>query len=261
MMKTWLIRRAVRKPVVLEVTARVNSSVCRLPFIRSSPLDSRMSSTPFIAAASLWGTSTTSKSSIRRPCSRATAEIFAAGPTRIGTLTPASAASIGPRSEVSSQGCTTIVRAAETFFARASSRSYLVGGGAANAPIAEMAPISLFLSACMRLLPSSGLPGRFCLAFGSNRANGGGTRDPTVIDTEEAGDLAQPRALLGRKRAARSQYLSDQIERLHTRFGIGWKHRRDRGERHLLVDQEHVVLLAHEHLEGRQGKVGVSLAN
>jgi hypothetical protein len=73
-MKTWLIRRAVRRPVLPEVTSRISSSVCRLPFIRSSPLDSRMSSTPFIAAAPLWGTSTISKPSTRRPCSRATAE-------------------------------------------------------------------------------------------------------------------------------------------------------------------------------------------
>ena len=38
MMKTWLIRRAVRRPVDEDVTARINSSVCRLPFISSSPL-------------------------------------------------------------------------------------------------------------------------------------------------------------------------------------------------------------------------------
>ena len=44
-MKTWLIRRAVRRPVVPDVTARISSSVCRLPFISSSPLASRTSST------------------------------------------------------------------------------------------------------------------------------------------------------------------------------------------------------------------------
>jgi hypothetical protein len=49
----WLMRRAVRRPVVPEVTARMSSSVCRLPFIRSSPLPSRISSTPLAAAASL----------------------------------------------------------------------------------------------------------------------------------------------------------------------------------------------------------------
>ena len=38
MMKTWLIRRAVRRPVLRDVTSRISSSVCRLPFISSSPL-------------------------------------------------------------------------------------------------------------------------------------------------------------------------------------------------------------------------------
>ncbi len=40
MMKTWLIRRAVRNPVFAAVTARISSSVCRLPFISISPLAS-----------------------------------------------------------------------------------------------------------------------------------------------------------------------------------------------------------------------------
>ena len=44
-------------------------------------------------------------------------------------------------------------RAAGTSFARATSRSYLVGGGAANGPIAAMAPISLSLSAGMITSP------------------------------------------------------------------------------------------------------------
>ena len=60
MMKTWLIRRAVRSPVLDDVTARISSSVCRLPFISISPLPSRTSSTPFAAAASLCGASTSS---------------------------------------------------------------------------------------------------------------------------------------------------------------------------------------------------------
>ena len=97
-----------------------------------------------------------------------------------------------PRSEVSSQGCTTTVLAAETSFARATSRSYLVGGGAANGPIAEMAPISLSLSACMITFPvlRCTVSRRFCLAFLSNLGKGGGTRNATLIDTEEPGDLA-----------------------------------------------------------------------
>ena len=60
MMKTWLMRRAVRSPVFPEVTSRISSSVCRLPFISSSPLASRISSTAFAAAAWLCGASTIS---------------------------------------------------------------------------------------------------------------------------------------------------------------------------------------------------------
>ena len=58
MMKTWLIRRSVRRPVADEVTSRISSSVCRLPFIRSSPLPSRISATACAAAAWLCGAST-----------------------------------------------------------------------------------------------------------------------------------------------------------------------------------------------------------
>ena len=48
-------------------------------------------------------------------------------------MIPASAASIAPRNEVSSQGCTTIVVAGGTFFALAIRRSYLdCGGGQAG---------------------------------------------------------------------------------------------------------------------------------
>ena len=38
MMKTWLTRRAVRRPVSRATTSPISSSVCRLPFIRSSAL-------------------------------------------------------------------------------------------------------------------------------------------------------------------------------------------------------------------------------
>src|SRR5262249_35414859 len=36
MIRTWLMRRAIGRPVVPEVTARISSSVCGLPFMRSS---------------------------------------------------------------------------------------------------------------------------------------------------------------------------------------------------------------------------------
>jgi hypothetical protein len=55
MTKTWLMRRSVRRPVLLDVTSRMSSSVWRLPFIKSSALDCWMSSTAFAAAAWLCG--------------------------------------------------------------------------------------------------------------------------------------------------------------------------------------------------------------
>ena len=60
MMKTWLTRRSVRSPPTFAVTLRINSSVCRLPFIRASPLPAWIISTAFAAAASLCGASTIS---------------------------------------------------------------------------------------------------------------------------------------------------------------------------------------------------------
>jgi hypothetical protein len=50
-------------------------------------------------------------------------------PTSVGTMIPASAASVAPRNDVSSQGCTTMVFAARTIFAFAISRSYFDPAG------------------------------------------------------------------------------------------------------------------------------------
>jgi hypothetical protein len=67
------------------------------------------------------------------------------------------------------------------------------------------------MSNSLEILASATAPasGRFCLAFLSNLTKGGGIRNATLIDTEEPGDLAQSRALLGGKCAARSQHLPD----------------------------------------------------
>src|SRR5215469_15599648 len=146
MMNTWLMRRAVRSPVADAATACINSSVCRLPFINSSPWPCRMSSTPFVAAASLSGTSTISHRPMSSLCCVATAAIFAAGPTRIGMTMPSSAASVAPRSEVSSHGWTTTVLAAGTCRATAISQSYLVWLGPEGAlrrvTVISMLPLS-----------------------------------------------------------------------------------------------------------------------
>ena len=60
MTKTWLMRRPVRIPVSRFTTSDSSSSVCRLPFMSSSALPERTSSTAFSAAAWLCGTSTIS---------------------------------------------------------------------------------------------------------------------------------------------------------------------------------------------------------
>src|SRR5262245_39471628 len=76
-------------------------------------------------------------------CASATAVILVRGPTKIGTISPADAAWVTPRSEVSSQGCTTTVFAAEIPFALAIRRSYFDTGGWSVGPSALIAPISL----------------------------------------------------------------------------------------------------------------------
>ena len=110
MIKTWLMRRSVRSPPALAVTARIISSVCRLPFIKTSPLPAWISSTPRVAAAaSVGAVSTISQSEISSWCRAATSLILAAGPTSVAWMIPASADLIAPRSELSSQGYTTTV--------------------------------------------------------------------------------------------------------------------------------------------------------
>src|SRR5262249_24993935 len=89
-----------------------------------------------------------------RSCSRATAAILAAGPTMIGTMMPACAASMGPRREERSHGWATTVVAAGTCLALPSSRSYFELGGSPSGPIAATVPISLYFSVSMVIPPS-----------------------------------------------------------------------------------------------------------
>jgi hypothetical protein len=124
MMKTWLIRRSVLSPVSRDATAARSSSECKLPFIRTSPLPARTSSTAFAAEAWLWGVSTISYRPMSSRLSAATARILDAGPTRMGTIIPASAASTAPLSEVSSQGCATTVATGLIALAASIRRSY-----------------------------------------------------------------------------------------------------------------------------------------
>src|SRR5262245_58030976 len=260
MTNTWLIRRAVRRPVLLEATSRMSSSVCRLPFINSSPLDSCTSATALAAAASLCGASTISKRSMSMPCSRATAEILLAGPTRMGTMMPASAASTGPRREVSSQGCATIVVAGGTCFALAMSRSYFECGGLPNGLLAAIAPLSLSVSMKRSPLPHATAPLRTRFSRCLRQKRDIRPRRRHRLDAEQLGDLVQSPLVLGGEVTARAKHEADEAEHLAPGLGIAREHPRDCGKRGLLVDQQHGELLAHQRLEDRQRDVAVRAA-
>src|SRR6185295_10963294 len=108
------------------MTAPSSSSVWRLPFIKSSALPSRTSSTARAAEAWLWGTSTLSVLPRSIFLALVSARIFSAGPTRIGTIRPNSAASSAPSSAVISQGCATAVGIGASFLQRSSNWSNFV---------------------------------------------------------------------------------------------------------------------------------------
>ena len=128
MMKQWLTRRLVRRPVSRLTTAAINSSVCRLPFISISALPSRARRTAVSAEPSLCGASTTSKAEMSSPNCAATAAMRACGPTRIGLRMPICAASTAPRSELSSQGCATAQGTGVSALQRAIRRVVLLVG-------------------------------------------------------------------------------------------------------------------------------------
>src|SRR6201995_410521 len=80
-----------------------------------------------------------------RLCLAATSLIRAAGPTRIALMILASADSIAPRSELSSQGCTTMVETVDTLFAAAIRRSYFEPGWVALALAAAVVLLIILL--------------------------------------------------------------------------------------------------------------------
>src|SRR5262245_2350264 len=124
MTNTWLMRRPVRRPVSRLVTAARISSECRLPFIKSWARPERTISTAISAAAWLCGASTISVPCRSMSSDLARLTILSRGPTRIGVIIPASAASKAPRKELSSQGWATAVTDGSRPFVAATRRSY-----------------------------------------------------------------------------------------------------------------------------------------
>ncbi len=124
MMKQWLIRRAVRRPVSLFTTAAISSSVWRLPFIRASASAFRTSSTALAADSWLNAASTMRNFEMSMPAFDATSRMRAEGPTRIGAISPTRAASTAPLRDDSSHGWTTAVGVGASPLQRAISWSY-----------------------------------------------------------------------------------------------------------------------------------------
>ena len=132
----------------------MSSSVCRLPFIRSSPLPSRMSCTAFSAAAWLCGASTISKRLISSPKLLATdGDLRQRARPESGTMMPASAASVAPRSEVSSQGWATMVTTGWTCLARRDQFFVLARAGHARRPLSLTSTLMSYMFFCHRGSP------------------------------------------------------------------------------------------------------------
>ena len=124
MMKQWLMRRAVRIPAVLETTAPINSSVCRLPFISASAAPQRTCSTALAAESWLCSDATIGMLLMSRPHRAATSLMRSGGPTRIGAISPSLAPSTALSRDTWSQGCAIAVLVGGSFRAVAMSRSY-----------------------------------------------------------------------------------------------------------------------------------------
>ncbi len=104
MMNTWLMRRPARRPPSRATTAASSSSVCRLPFINSSALPSRTSSTALRAALPASGASTIRARDTSRLDFRAISSIVFAGPTSSGSIRRFAPASSTDSSADFSQG-------------------------------------------------------------------------------------------------------------------------------------------------------------
>src|SRR4051812_13713469 len=189
-----------------------------------------MSSTAFAAAASLCGASTSSNRLMSILCFEAVALILSTGPTSVGAMMPASAASAVPRKELSSQGCTTMVAAAGMALAAAIRRSYLAPGLASGVPKAA----TLISSSHSNFADSR----CFCLRFG--------------VHGEQLCHAIEPARGLACDLAARRQHAADGIE-AGAAFGfVGRQQFWNRGEARLRLQQQHEELLAHDALELRQ---------
>ena len=164
------------------------------------------------------------------PCLAATARILASGPTSIGRMSLASAASRAPRKDVSSQGCATIVGTGGFACAAAISRSYF--DAASCTGLASQQPVSLLHEFCLRCLAARRHgPGFQVRSARSPTRNSDATRSSRWVPSSLRLPRAPTTSFSSRKR---SPSLFEPLR----------QHGRDRGQCCLFVDEEHEILLA-----------------
>src|SRR6187399_857964 len=217
MMKQWLIRRAVRRPVSRATTAAISSSVWRLPFISASARPQRTSSTALKAESWLWAASTISKPLMSSPALAAASRIFASGPTRIGMMSLSFAASTALSSEASSQGWAIAVGTAGRLCARSTRRSNL---------------------SWTRPSVATCVSGIDALLFGSLR-----------FEVEQLFDPREAAAGFLRQRSVHLDHAAQALQHLPSLFLVSGQKPRDRRDGTVLIETEDQELLLQELLE------------
>ena len=207
---------------------------------------------PCAAAASLCGASTISiLARCRCRACAATAVIFAAGPTRIGTMMPGLGRLDAPRSEVSSQGCTTTVVDGRHVLRRARSGARI--WRAAPASVAQVD------DSCCAHSPWTATPvafdgvlRRWQFADRLRRARASRLEQLATRSSRSA-------ALRPSSSAGAPDTSPEHVKRLARSLGVRRQQRGNGRERRFLVDQQHEELLAHQRLELRQRQRGRSV--
>src|SRR4029450_1849251 len=165
-------------------------------------------------------------------------------------MIPASAASIAPRNDDSSQGYTTSVAAGWTFFARAINRSYLLCGASSGLTW----EIAIGGSSDWRDGNSNDcLGGLSAFDLPCRRQGGRGCDVEEIpINTKQAIDPLQSLGNVAVKLAARAQHAFHKIERLQTDVWVGRQHRWNCRHRTFRIYQQHQILLTNQGFENRQ---------
>ena len=168
MMKQWLMRRAVRRPVSRFTTAAISSSVCRLPFISISRLAfARQAHRGLGRGLAVRRVDQLVGGDVEAGLARPRPRCAPSGPTRIGLSRPICAASTAPRSELSSQGCATAQGVGvERLAARDQVLILLVFAGWHGTDALRMV-------GCMKRLPRPVLPKRVASSSRAWRFGGG----------------------------------------------------------------------------------------